>query len=97
MTDNEGLDFARAVATHLDGWTATETENDHGAYLVHPDGQMKLLVRVGGWKLDGRAEIRGSYPDSDMRPTVVKITVAVGRNASLVRSSGACCRATPSS
>jgi hypothetical protein len=81
MTDNQALDFARAVAEHLDGWTATKTEYDHGAYLVHADGQLKLLVRVGGWKLDGRAEIRGSYPASDLRPTVVKITLGVGRNA----------------
>jgi hypothetical protein len=79
MTDNQAVDFARAVAEHLDGWTATETEYDHGAYLVHPDGQQRLLVRLGGWKLDGRAEIRGSYPASDLRPTVVKITVAVDR------------------
>lgn len=80
MTDNQGLDFARAVAKHMDGWTATETEYDHGAYLLHTDGQMKLLVRVGGWKLEGRAEIRASYPESDTRPAVVKITVAAGRS-----------------
>ena len=80
MTDTEAVDFARAVAKHLDGWTATNTEYDHGAYLVHPDGPRRLLVRVGGWKLDGRAEIRGSYPASDLRSTVVKITVAVGRS-----------------
>lgn len=84
MSDTEAVDFARAVAKHLDGWTATNTEYGHGAYLVHADGQMRLLVRLGGWKLEGRAEIRGSYPETDMRPTVVKITVAVGRSADQV-------------
>jgi hypothetical protein len=79
MTDTEAVDFARAVAEHLDGWTATNTEYGHGAYLAHTDGRQRLLVRLGGWKLDGRAEIRGSYPASDLRPAVVKITVAVGR------------------
>ncbi len=84
--DPELARLARAVASHLDGFTA-RTVDDFGcrARLDHPDGRSLYLHRQ--YKDGGRVEIAGVYPHSDYYFRTgehVSITVAIARGPAVI-------------
>jgi hypothetical protein len=84
--DPQLAELARAVAVHLDGFTA-HTVDDVGYMLRldHPDGRGLYLHRQHN--NDSRVEIVGAYPHSDYHFRTgerVSITVAITRGPAVI-------------
>ncbi len=84
--DPQLAELARAVASHLDGFTA-RTVDDFGytLRLDHPDGRGLYLHRQHND--GGRVEIVGAYPHSDYHFRTgehVSITVAITRGPAVI-------------
>ena len=84
--DREFAELARAVASHLDGFTARAVDDfGYTLRLDHPDGRGLYLHRRRN--NDSRVEIVGAYPHSDYyfrdgeHPS---ITVAIARGPAVI-------------
>jgi hypothetical protein len=86
MIDQQLREFARAVATQLDGFEfQTNDEIGHAVWLGHPDGRRLFVRRL--WNDHDRIEVSGHYPHSDyyfQSGEHRRITVAIAREPAAI-------------